>query len=44
MTTPDQKQERLAMLLIAAMVGAGFSTMAAGAVYLLVLLSHPFGR
>jgi len=35
------KSERLVMALIITMVGAGMSTMAAGAVYLLVLLSHP---
>lgn len=40
MTWPDLKLELLAMLLIVTMVGAGVSSMAAGAVYLLVLLSH----
>ena len=29
------------MLIIIAMVGTGLSSMAAGAVYLLVLLTHP---
>lgn len=41
MTWRDLKLELLAMLLIVTMVGAGVSSMAAGAVYLLVLLSHP---
>jgi hypothetical protein len=41
MTWPDLKLERLAMLLIATMVGAGVSGMAAGAVYVLVLLARP---
>jgi hypothetical protein len=41
MTWPDPKLERLAMLLIVTMVGAGLSSMAAGAVYSLVLLAHP---
>ena len=41
MTWLDPKVERLAMLLIVTMVGTGLSTMAAGAVYLLVLLAHP---
>ena len=41
MTWPDLKLERLAMLLIVTMVGAGVSSMAAGAVYVLVLLAHP---
>jgi hypothetical protein len=40
MTWPDLKLEWLAMLLIVTMVGAGVSSMAAGAVCLLVLLSH----
>ena len=33
-------QERFAMLLVIAMVGAGVSTMAVGAVYVLVNLAH----
>jgi hypothetical protein len=41
MTWHDPKPERVAMLLIITMVGAGASSMAAGAVYLLVLLTHP---
>jgi hypothetical protein len=32
------------MVLIIAIVGAGASTMAAGALYLLVLLAHPLGQ
>jgi hypothetical protein len=41
MTTHHPKPERLVMVLIITLVGAGVSTMAAGAVYLLVLLSRP---
>jgi hypothetical protein len=41
MTWPDLKLERLAMLLVIAMIGTGLSGMAAGAVYLLILLAHP---
>jgi hypothetical protein len=37
----DPKPERVAILLIITMVGTGLSTMAVGAVYLLVLLRHP---
>ena len=39
MNTHDAKPERLIMGLIALIVAAGLSTMATGAVYLLVLLS-----
>jgi hypothetical protein len=41
MTWLDPKPERVAMLVLITMVGAGLSSMAAGAVYLLVLLAHP---
>ena len=41
MTSHDPNPERIAMLVIIAMVGAGISTMTAGAVYVLVLLTHP---
>jgi hypothetical protein len=37
----DPKAERVPMLIIITMVSTGLSTMAAGAVYLLVLLTHP---
>lgn len=41
MISHDAKAERVAMMILITMVGGGLGTMACGAIYLLLMLSHP---